>query len=279
MIQPSSAPGSKPSLTHSGNAEPRGDSFSGSGSGNGLPNGGHSGELLRHLSPVVTAVLVDAGFFLTRARRIFGSQSPKTAAEKLHSLALAHLNDAKGRRTSRLYRIFVYDAPPATWKGHTPLGKKSIDFTSSPMAQWRREFHDALRGLRKVALRMGEVPTSQVRWQLKHDVLKDLTNGKKPWVDVTDDDFRLDLRQKGVDMRLGLDIASLAFKQQVNQIILISGDADFVPAAKLARREGIDFILDPMWSTIRPDLYEHIDGLRTVCPKPTKQPNAAEGSA
>ena len=43
--------------------------------------------------------------------------------------------------------------------------------------------------------------------------------------------------------------------RQVNQIVLISGDADFVPAAKLARREGIDFILDPMWSTIRPDLY------------------------
>lgn len=276
MIQPSSALGSKPSLTHSGNAEPRGDSFSGS---NGSQNGGRSGDLLRHLSPVVAAVLVDAGFFLTRAHRIFGSLPPKAAAEKLHSLALTHLNDAKGRRTARLYRIFVYDAPPAAWKGHTPLGKKSIDFTNSPTAQWRREFHDALRGLRKVALRMGEVPTSQVRWQLKHDVLKDLTNGKKQWADVTDDDFRLDLRQKGVDMRLGLDIASLSFKRQVNQIILISGDADFVPAAKLARREGIDFILDPMWSTIRPDLYEHIDGLRTVCPKPGKKPDAAEGSA
>lgn len=276
MIQPSSAPGSKPSLTHSGTAEPRGDSFSGP---NGSANGGRSGDLLRHLSPVVTAVLVDAEFFLRRAHRIFGSQAPQAAADKLHSLALAHLNDAKGRRTARLYRIFVYDAPPAAWKGHTPLGKKSIDITHSPTALWRREFHDALRGLRKVALRMGEVPTSQVRWQIKPDVLKELTNCKKQWAGLTDDDFRLELRQKGVDMRLGLDIASLAFKQQVNQIVLISGDADFVAAAKLARREGIDFILDPMWSTIRPDLYEHIDGLRTVCPKPQKRPDPAEGSA
>ena len=68
-------------------------------------------------------------------------------------------------------------------------------------------------------------------------------------------------------MRLGIDIASVAFKKQVNQIVLISGDADFVPAAKLARREGIDFILDPMWAPIRPQLYEHIDGLRSVCQK------------
>lgn len=66
-------------------------------------------------------------------------------------------------------------------------------------------------------------------------------------------------------MRIGLDIASIAFKRQVDQIILIAGDSDFVPAAKLARREGIDFILDPIWATIHADLHEHIDGLGTVC--------------
>ena len=43
--------------------------------------------------------------------------------------------------------------------------------------------------------------------------------------------------------------------------------ASFVPAAKLARREGIDFILDPMEATIRPDLFEHIDGLKSCWKK------------
>jgi uncharacterized LabA/DUF88 family protein len=69
-------------------------------------------------------------------------------------------------------------------------------------------------------------------------------------------------------MRIGLDIASLAFKEQVDQIVLIAGDSDFVPAAKLARREGIDFILDPMWQPVPEDLHEHIDGLRSTCPRP-----------
>ena len=64
-------------------------------------------------------------------------------------------------------------------------------------------------------------------------------------------------------MRIGIDIASMTYKKQVSQIILISGDSDFVPAAKLARREGVDFILDPMWASIKPDLYEHIDGLKS----------------
>jgi uncharacterized LabA/DUF88 family protein len=71
-------------------------------------------------------------------------------------------------------------------------------------------------------------------------------------------------------MRIGLDIASLSYKRLVDRIILISGDSDFVPAAKVARREGIDFILDPMWNAIDNSLFEHIDGLRSTIPKPER---------
>jgi uncharacterized LabA/DUF88 family protein len=85
---------------------------------------------------------------------------------------------------------------------------------------------------------------------------------------LTDADFEYDVRQKGTDMRVGLDIASVTYKRHVDQIVLVAGDADFVPAAKLARREGIDFILDPMWGPIADDLHEHIDGLRSTCPRP-----------
>ncbi len=252
MIATRSAPGSKPALTDSELAEPRGFSF------------------LRHSSLTLTAVLVDAGFFLKRAARIYGHQTPEATAKQLHRIALDHLNDDQGRRVARLYRIFVYDAPPAVWKGHTPITKQSVDYGRSDLAQWRRTFHQYLRSLRKVALRLGHIPTTQVNWQLRPDALRALVNGRREWISIIDDDFRLDLRQKGVDMRIGLDIASLAYKGQINQLVLISGDSDFVPAAKLARREGIDFVLDPMWSTVRPDLHEHIDGLKSVCPRPGK---------
>ena len=62
-------------------------------------------------------------------------------------------------------------------------------------------------------------------------------------------------------MKIGIDIATLALRQQVDTIVLIAGDSDFVPAAKLARREGIDFILDSMRVPVSPNLFEHIDGL------------------
>ncbi len=256
MISRRSALGSKPSLDHPGNADPKGSFVS------------EPDDYLRYLSPTVTAILVDAAFFLRRARRIFGPQSADGAAKLLHRLALAHLHARDGRQVARLYRIFVYDAPPSSWKGHTAIDRQALDLASTPEAQWRLDFHQSLRGLRKVALRLGEVASSHASWQLRPRVLEDLVRGKRRWTELSDDDFRLDLRQKGVDMRIGVDIASLAYKRQISQIVLVSGDSDFVPAAKLARREGIDFVLDPMWATVRPDLHEHVDGMRSTCPRP-----------
>ena len=98
-------------------------------------------------------------------------------------------------------------------------------------------------------------------YNLKPEVTKKLVLGKITVDDLTENDFVFVTQQKGVDMRIGIDIASITYKRQADQIILIAGDSDFVPAAKMARREGIDFILDPMWADIRPNLFEHVDGL------------------
>ena len=136
MISNRTALGSKPALTDSELAEPR-------------------GFFLRHSSPTLAAVLVDASFFLKRAARIYGHQPPEATAKQLHRIALDHLNDEQGHRVARLYRIFVYDAPPAEWKGHMPISKQSVDYGRSDLAQWRNAFHQHLRSLRKVALRLG----------------------------------------------------------------------------------------------------------------------------
>jgi len=136
------------------------------------------------------------------------------------------------------------------------------------------EFHNELRKLRKVALRLGYVNERSGNWNLRPEAFKRLLAKEVELDELADSDVVYDARQKGVDMRIGVDIACLALKKQCEQIILVAGDSDFVPAAKLARREGIDFILDPMWSNIRPDLHEHIDGLQTVFPKPAPRGKA-----
>ncbi|GAA0584937.1 NYN domain-containing protein [Rhizomicrobium electricum] len=168
-----------------------------------------------------------------------------------------------------LYRIFVYDCPPLTKKAHTPLTKTAVDFSKTDAAKFRTAFHNELKCLRKVALRLGRLQDND-GWRLKPAILAVLLKRERLFAELTDDDFEYDVRQKGTDMRIGVDIASVAYKKQVDQVVLVAGDADFVPAAKLARREGIDFILDPMWSKIAGDLFEHIDGLRSTSPEPKR---------
>ena len=126
------------------------------------------------------------------------------------------------------------------------------------------EFISELKNKRKFAVRLGELSDERVEYQLKYESFKKMCSGALTMEQLTDKDIALNIEQKGVDMKIGIDIASLAYKKQVDQIIFISGDSDFVPAAKLARREGIDFILDPMRSHIKPSLNEHIDGIQTL---------------
>jgi uncharacterized LabA/DUF88 family protein len=64
-------------------------------------------------------------------------------------------------------------------------------------------------------------------------------------------------------MRIGLDIASLAYGRYVDQVVLIAGDSDFVPVAKMARRNGIDFLLDPLKQFPKKLLLEHVDGIES----------------
>ena len=122
---------------------------------------------------------------------------------------------------------------------------------------------------RKVALRLGRLAQHSAGWRIRQDPTKKLLKKNITVDDLSENDVHFEIKQKGVDMRLGLDIASLAYKKLVNQIVLIAGDADFVPAAKLARREGIDVVLDPMWMSVGEDLFLHIDGLRSTCPNPS----------
>lgn len=209
-----------------------------------------------------TAILVDGGFYRKRAKHQWGIKTAEDRANELNAYCMAHIHKKDGNRERHLYRIFYYDCAPSKRSVYHPLLKKNFELDKSDTYTWTLAFLDELKRRRKFAIRLG-VLAEKPHYNLKASVTKDLFTGKRGLESVTERDFDFHAQQKGVDMRIGIDIASLAFKKQVDQIILIAGDSDFVPAAKLARREGIDFVLDPMGADIKSDLFEHIDGLET----------------
>lgn len=228
-----------------------------------------------------TAILIDGAYFIRRFRAIepHNAHDAQRAADLAFRWAVSHLSDAalngnspQRRQAARreLYRIFFYDCPPLDKKLHNPITGRAVDFSKSDEAVFRRALHNALLTKRKLALRLGHL-SGDTPWTIKPEKIEDLLKNRITLSDLRDTDVIPNARQKGVDMRIGLDIASLAYKRQVDQIVLFAGDADFVPAAKLARREGIDFVLDPMWRQIPHGLTEHIDGLRSTCPRPGRR--------
>lgn len=259
------------------------------------------------------AILIDGGFFLKRLPKLVPthlSQSAEGVAKCIRLICRSHVrqltNASKDRWQDHVYRIFFYDAVPYDGSAHHPLENRSINFGRSDTAKFRNELFDTLRRQRKLALRLGKVnresdwapPADKVRrvlgtkaWLESIDLdavgadgrmtltAEQLAEGKRlrgRWDEITPSNVLLGLRQKGVDMRIGLDIASITLKRQADIIVLVAGDSDFVPAAKLARREGVEFILDPLWQSVNGDLFEHIDGLQSGFFRPKKAAGIAD---
>lgn len=209
--------------------------------------------------PIKVAVMIDGGFFIKRYNHNWNkerSHTPQEVVDNLYTLAHNHIG-----KENFLYRIFYYDCLPLEKRVHNPITSRCIVLEKNEEAIFRKDIIEHLKQKRKVALRLGELKDTG-KWFIKARHTKPLISGAISISELREEDVFYEMRQKSIDMKIGVDIASLALKRFVDKIVLISGDSDFVPAAKLARREGIDFVLDPMGANIDKSLFEHIDGLK-----------------
>ena len=199
------------------------------------------------------AVLLDGGFMTKKLYTRLGRHAvPADVMTECARLgALAHVQDYE------LLRIYWYDAPPSSERVTHPVSGASLNLATTPRFRQSQSFYDQLILEPHVALRMGHVMLTPNKWRLKPRVAKDLIRtGPRS---LTDADFDLDLSQKGVDIRVGLDMARLALRETVRAVVVVTGDSDFVPAFRFARREGVKVILEPMGHNIRPELRQHAD--------------------
>lgn len=204
-----------------------------------------------------TAILVDGGYYRVRAIDLWGRKSAKDRAQEIYDYCMLHITQPSDPRD--LYRIFYYDCPPMTRTITHPLTGENVDYSLKLGTKWSNDLYMYIAEKRKVAVRMGELASSTAAFVLKDDAVKDLISKKKTVDQLTQQDFRIDVKQKGVDMRIGLDVASMAYAGLVDQIVLIAGDSDFLPVAKMARRNGVEFILDPMKQFTKQNLRNHVD--------------------
>lgn len=154
-----------------------------------------------------------------------------------------------------LFRIYFYDCPPLEGDATHPLDGQPLRFSATPQARQNRALLDSLELEPDFAVRRGTL--LQTGWKLGRTALRRLQKKIDPKIEPRD--IVPDISQKGVDMRIGLDIATIAIKHTVDILVLVTGDSDFVPAMKLARKEGLRVYLECLRHPVLRELKVHAD--------------------
>jgi uncharacterized LabA/DUF88 family protein len=194
------------------------------------------------------AILIDGGF----AKRKLGSAKSPATAEHFQ-LLVEGLQVSSALQSMRLHRVYYYDAAPLESVENIPLGGGKIDFGKSPTVSKSHQLFAQLAQQPFMALRLGEL--SFDGWDISS---KKLHEASASSLEIAADDLKPRITQKGVDMRIGMDIAALTLKRQVQ------ADSDFVPAMKFARREGVHLYLASLGQRVKPAMLEHSDLLVNI---------------
>lgn len=196
------------------------------------------------------AVLMDGGFV---KKKLSQRNGHFPTAEEVRT-EVERINNHPRLEGRELLRVYFYDAPPANALLVNPVDGVHTDLTAHATYAQNVSLQQTLELEPDFALRMGD--TAVHGWKLGQQANRNLqANPRAP----TANDFVPDIKQKGVDLRIGLDIARLSLRALAGIIVVVTGDSDLVPAFKFARREGTKVYLDHMGHGVRRDLKAHAD--------------------
>ena len=198
------------------------------------------------------AILIDGAFFVRKL------QEQLKRAPDVEDV-VAEIDSIKANPIFsgyELLRAYYYDAYPATGKITHPVTGVETNLAETPVYSRNKAFLQKLELQPNISLRAGEL--SPRGYKLNYRALRSGGLGERP---LAEDDFVPDIEQKGVDLRIGLDIARLSLRELVRTIVVVTGDSDFIPAFKFARREGVRVILAHMGHGVKRELKAHTDGM------------------
>lgn len=199
------------------------------------------------------AILFDGGFV---TKKLFERLARPAAAEDIVALQQS-IRSHPELADYELLRSYFYDAPPSVELVSLPVSKLQKNLAATERYKQAQSLYDQLELQPGFALRMGETRMSPQKWKIKSKAVAQLLKEPRRLADA---DFDLDIGQKGVDIRIGLDMARLALRDMVRAVVVVTGDSDFVPAFKFVRREGVKVMLDTLGhSGARRELRAHAD--------------------
>lgn len=202
------------------------------------------------------AILIDGGYLKEILKKSLG-QWPK--AEDIRDVADKIQKDPLLKDIKELLRVYYYDAPPLSKEVENPLDGTKTDYSKLPGYKMATGYLRKLCSYPDFAVRLGVL--QQHNW-----ILKDFSKASGGTMSVTATDIKPEIKQKGVDLRIGLDVATMAIRGTVDTIVMVTGDTDLMPALKLARKEGLRVYMAQVGVTtkLHADLICHSDNIIQV---------------
>lgn len=198
------------------------------------------------------AILLDGGFVITKLKTKL-QRFPMATDIKSECNRIGAHSELAGYS---LLRVYFYHARPLSSKTTNPISTTTINLGLSQLFKDSQKLLSDLELTPNFALRLGETVSNG--WRVGDRALKSLTKTPRT---IASNDLIPDIQQKGVDLRIGLDIARLSLCHLVDTIVVVTGDSDLIPAFKFARREGLRIFLDYLNHGVRRDLKVHADVL------------------
>ena len=187
-----------------------------------------------------TIILLDSGYL----KHIFKDSNKLYSADNIEKLIQHTVEMIKAKEQIALLRVLFYDCLPFSGSYVLPISKKKVE----------------VEGTDKLMRPLSQKNLFAVRYgtlKFRGWILKKRSYQKQK---LTDDDFEPSFEQKGVDMRIGLDISQYSTDRSVDHIILVSNDTDCIPAMKCARKNGLKMsLISYNQANITPDLRAHAD--------------------
>lgn len=170
------------------------------------------------------AVLIDGAFLRKKYHTAYRENITPENTEAFVKKALSFLG-----LSGSDYRAYFYDCRPCDAKTSLPVSNRQFLFERTQQFRDGNALLDGIAELDFFAVREGQLLFSG--WSLKKNFYTQTEH--------TDESFSPNLSQKGVDMKIGLDVAWISYEKTFEQIVLVTADSDFIPAIKVARRGGI----------------------------------------
>lgn len=195
------------------------------------------------------AILIDGAFLRKKYRKWYGVDltPEKTELFVKKALSLLGLSGAD-------YRAYFYDCRPCDAKTSLPVSNRQFMFERTRQFREGNDLLDGIAALDFFAVREGQLLFSG--WSLKKAFYTQTEH--------TDESFCPNISQKGVDMKIGLDVAWISYEKTFDRIVMVTADSDFVPAIKVARRCGVFVYLLTLNHGILKSLSKNADVTKTA---------------